>query len=152
MAKRSAFKECNNMGEMTEIISSWLAMKIDAIERTFGEIEEPIRRGYITSSKPMVADIKSFMSKHHKTGATMRSFNSGTLTQKGTYYQFKFGFDMKKGGFPALILEYGDSGSPMRMPNKAYFFLHWAKKNHVDEIEDNMDAEFRLMIEEMGGS
>lgn len=151
--KRSAFKEANNLGEVTEIITSYLAMYIKQIEEMFGDIEEPIRRAYASATQPMAEDMQNFMSKHHRSGRTISSFNPGSMVveNNGTLYRFKLGFDMKKGGFPALILEYGDSGSPMRMPNKAYFFMHWTKKNHEAKLEANMDKAFRDMLAELKG-
>lgn len=142
-----------NMPELAETVIDIVGMRYEAMEKAFGSIDEPMMRAFKVGSEPMVSEVRSFMSKHRRSGRTIASFNPGTVLfdSKSDMFYFKFGFDLKKGGFPALILEYGDSGSPMRMPNKAYFFLYWSSKNHVQEVYDRIQGELTRMLAEMEG-
>lgn len=144
--KHSAF----DLPELADIVSSMVSNWADRLEKQFGNFEEPMIQAFQAGGEPMIYETMKFVShggEHYRSGDTLSSFNPGTLTElQDGFYVFKFGFDMSKGGFPALILEYGDTGSPKRKPNTAYFFMHWAKKNHVDEVEGKVFAELDRMI------
>lgn len=146
MAKRSL----SNLKELGQTVTDIMGMRYRQLEKAFGNVEEPMMRAYRVGAQPMIDDIRVFMAKHHRTGTTMRSFNPGTLEFDGNMYYFKFGFDMRTGGFPALILEYGDNGSPMRMPNTAYFFIHFAYKNNEREVFQLMQEEIKRALAEAG--
>lgn len=139
-------RSLSNLKELGQTVVDIMGMRYEAMENAFGNIEEPMMRAYKVGAQPMIDDIRMFMDKHRRSGRTMASFNPGTLEFDGDMYYFKFGFDMRKGGFPALILEYGDGGSPMRRPNTAYFFIHFAYKNHDKEVFQLMQEEIKRML------
>lgn len=151
MAKKK--RTAMQMREVAEIITDAIAKHYDAIEQAFDDVEEPFIQAFQVGSQPMIAELRAFVSKgqHHKTGNTLDAFNPGMMFKdgKGLFY-FKFGFDLSKGGFPALILEYGDNGSPTRMPNKAYFFMHWANKRHSDDVRKGVEAELNDILKRIG--
>lgn len=134
MAKKT---KVNGLPELTETITHYLA-NVDRFAQNVdkklgsGAYEKIMERGLSAMARPMVKEMESFVSKgqHYKTGATLDSLNHGTLFVEDGFIKYKFGFDMNKGGFPALILEYGDHGSPMRMPNEPHFFIYHAVKNN----------------------
>ena len=141
-----------DLPELANIVSSMVSNWADRLEKQFGNFEEPMIQGFQAGGEPMIRETREFVSQgnHYRSGDTLSSFNPGSLTEQHEgFYVFKFGFDMSDGGFPALILEYGDTGSPKRMPNTAYFFMHWAKKNHVDEVENRVFAELERMIKKV---
>lgn len=144
-------KRVMDMKELASVITDVMGQRYRQMEKAFGNIEQPMMRAFRVGTEPMVNDIRAFMAQHKRSGDTIASFNPGVVLFDPTadMYYFKFGFDFNKGGFPALILEYGDSGSPMRQPNKAYYFMHWSKKNHVDGVFDAMQKELSKLLDEV---
>ena len=147
--KMSAF----DLPELADIVSSAVGGWADRLEKQFGNFEEPMIQAFQVAGEPMIYETMKFVSQggeHYRSGDTLSSFNTGTLTEQDDgFYVFKFGFDMSKGGFPALILEYGDTGSPMRMPNKSHFFMHWATKKHSDALFTKMYDELERMVKKV---
>ena len=154
MAKKTKKRTAMQMKEVAQIITDVISKHYDEMERAFDNIEEPFIEAFTAGAEPMIAELRAFVSNgsHYQTGETLDAFNPGMMffdEKKGIYY-FKFGFDLSAGGFPALILEYGDNGSPMRMPNKAYFFIHWATKNHADAVHRGVESELSDILKKIG--
>lgn len=150
MAKK---KRVMNLPELGQVVSEAVSRHYKQLEQGFIHIEQPMMRAFRVASEPMANDIKAFMAQHHRSGDTIGSFNPGEVMfdpQADVYY-FKLGFDISKGGFPALILEYGDSGSPMRMPNKGYFFMHFASRNNVDNVNKLIERELTKILKDVKG-
>ena len=149
-------RSVNNLSELGQAVTGVYSTLLRNFELTFGNnnAKEVMFEVYKAGAKPMIGDIKAFMAQHNLTGKTLESFNDGVLVDvagDGSYMKFKFGFDVKKGGLPALFLEYGDNGSPMRMPNKAYYFMYYAVKNNIDQFRDLADAEIERLLKEVKG-
>ena len=147
-------RKAMNMPEVARIITDTISQHYHEMEKAFDNVEEPIIKAFTVGAEPMITDLKAFVSegRHYRSSNTLDSFNPGEMTfdsEEGIYY-FKFGFDMNVGGFPALILEYGDSGSPKRMPNTAYFFIYWASRNHADGVYKGVEAELTKMLKKIG--
>lgn len=157
MAKKK--RKAMNMSELTEIVTSVyssIGQYASHMERIFGEgsYVKVMGQAFSKITDPMYEDMRRFVSpgQHNRSDKTLKSLNRGelTLSDGGDRLYFKLGFDMNKGGFPALILEYGDSGSPMRMPNKAYFFVYYAVRNHSYSFAADEENEiFRPIFEEL---
>ena len=156
MAKKhqSAF----DMPELVGVISSVYSdihKYASRIESVFGEGSyfRVMSKAFEKITDPMYEDMRDFVSKgkHYRSGNTLTSLSRGQMVvdDEGNRVTFKLGFDMNKGGFPALILEYGDKGSPMRMPNTAYFFVHWSVKNHKLTHFDADNEIFKPILEEL---
>ena len=153
MAKKK--RRAMNMPELARIVTDAVSQHYDRLEQAFDNVEEPFMRAFKVGAEPMVSELKQFVSKgkHYRSGDTLESFNPGVMefdAKKGIY-NYKFGFDMNTGGFPALILEYGDVGSPMRMPNEAYYFIYWASRNHVDGVSKGIQAELDRILKKIEG-
>lgn len=144
-----------NFDEIGECISDFYSYRLDAFERAFteGKGKEFMLETFKAGAKPIIFDIERFMAQHERTGSTWSAFNEGVLLDRGNdILYFKFGFDIKQGGLPALFLEYGDNGSPMRMPNKAHYFMYYAVENNIHQFRGLADAKVSEMLEEVFGS
>lgn len=132
-----------NLDVVGSEVVSLVSMKYKQLEKFFDNIEEPLDKAFKLATKGLSEDMKNFVSpsNHYRSGDTLKSFDDGKLTfdASNDWFSMRLGFDTKKGGWPALILEYGDSGSPMRMPNKAHFFIYKAQKTH--DVAHGMSAE-----------
>lgn len=140
-----------DLPELGDTISAVMGKYYNQLIQVFGEIETPLMAAYQEAAEPMAYEVMDFVSmgNHYRSGDTLASFNPGTMFVEDDWYVFKFGFDMSKGGFPALILEYGDSGSPKRMPNKPYFFLYWGVKNHGGKFGYEIDKKVIDVLNDM---
>ena len=154
MAKSTKKRTALQMKEVAEIITDTLSKHYAEIEEAFDDVEEPFLNAFKVGARPMVAELRDFVSKgkHYKSGNTLDSFEPGMMFKddKNGLFYFKFGFDLSRGGFPALILEYGDTGSPMRMPNEPHFFMHWTSKKHSDAVQKGVDEELKKMLKDIG--
>ena len=150
MAKKKKYLAMD-LKEVATVVTDVIGYRYREMERAFGNIQEPMMRAFKVGTEPMATDMVSFMLQHHRSGDTLSSFTTGTVLYNPTTdaYEFKLGFDFEKGGFPALILERGDNGSPMRMPNKSYWFIHWANKNNIEGVFDAMQTELSKMLKEV---
>lgn len=157
MAKKSY--KAGNLSELGLTVSNILGKEYKQLEKMLGEnskftAEDVMLRRFNIIAEPIIADIERFMSQHELTGETWRSFNRGVLvgnTQLG-WIELYMGFDKTKGGLPALILEYGDSGSPMRMPNKAHYFMYYAERNNMldERMIERLNADLEELKRELG--
>ena len=149
MAKK---KRAMNLKELGTVVTDVMGQRYRQMEKAFGNVEQPMMRAFRVGSEPIARDIVAFMLQHHRSGDTLGSFNPGVVLfdPKADMYYLKLGFDVQKGGFPALILEYGDKGSPMRMPNQAFYFMHWANKNNIEGVFGAIQKELDKMLKEAG--
>lgn len=99
------------------------------IEELAGSIKEPMERALLAGAELPKRDMLDFMAKHKRTGRTEQSFIMGDIEWvNDNYLRFKLGFDIKKGGLPALFL---DIGTPKIKPS---FFIYHAFEGNESEI------------------
>ena len=76
--------------------------------RKLGEDVELLTETVLLDSAEIVNDeLHNQMRKHRLTGKTELSIREPKVTWKGDAASIKVGFDIKKGGEPAIYLEYG---------------------------------------------
>lgn len=141
-----------NMGEIGEVVTDYYGGLLRKFDKVFGDDNgaDMMLRTFKAGAQPMIFDIERFMSEHEVTTETWGSFNEGVLIDNGqNWLDFKFGFDIKTGGLPALFLEYGDNGTPMRMPNRAYYFMYYAVENNIGHFKQLADEEVERMLSEI---
>lgn len=81
---------------------------LERIQKVGGNIDAAAEKALVESAKPFVEDLKSGIKKHRRTGLTEASLNDPTqLQREGNQLTLNVGFDLGKGGLPALFLEYG---------------------------------------------
>lgn len=121
------------------------------IEKAIGpdEAEKWYSEAYAYAMDPALELMKAWMSKgpgyHGRTGRTLASFYDGKLVwSSGGYAEFLYGFQKKKGGLPALYLEYG---TPRIEPE---FMMHWAVKDNLDVIKARLMTELEKKLRTEG--
>ncbi|XCH78851.1 MAG: HK97-gp10 family putative phage morphogenesis protein [Candidatus Dehalobacter alkaniphilus] len=75
-----------------------------------GKIDDAAEKALVESVKPIHDDMKEVIKKHRKTGLTessLREASSRNVEWDVNRAVIRVGFDVKKGGLPALFLEYG---------------------------------------------
>jgi len=81
---------------------------LERIQKAGGNIDAAAEKALVESAKPFMEDLKTGIKKHHRTGLTEASLNDPTqIEREGNRLTLKVGFDLGKGGLPALFLEYG---------------------------------------------
>ncbi len=81
---------------------------LERIQKVGGNIDAAAEKALVESAKLFVEDLKSGIKKHRRTGLTEASLNDPTqLQREGNQLTLNVGFDLGKGGLPALFLEYG---------------------------------------------
>jgi len=109
-----------------------------------GNIVDAVVKAAKESSKPISADLLSFVAKHHLTGETEASFTDIQEIEKGYgIISYKLGFDIKKGGLAALFL---DIGTPKMKPS---FFVYYAFQNNVDNVKMMQEKALKQALKEL---
>lgn len=104
-----------------------LLLKIQAAE---GNVMEAVMDAMHEGAKPIQGDLLRFMAKHRQTGVTEASMTEATHQfNSGMSLYYEMGFDIKKGGLPALFL---DIGTPKIAPS---FFVYYAFKENTDNVK-----------------
>lgn len=81
---------------------------LERIQKAGGNIDTAAEKALVESAKRFMEDLKNGIKKHHRTGLTEASLNDPTqIEREGNRLTLKVGFDLGKGGLPALFLEYG---------------------------------------------
>ena len=81
---------------------------LERIQKAGGNIDTAAEKALTESAKPFMEDLKTGIKKHHRTGLTEASLKVPTQIQReGNRLTLNVGFDLGKGGLPALFLEFG---------------------------------------------
>lgn len=117
---------------------------LEKIDEAEGNIVDAVVRATKASSKPIKRDLLSYMERHKLTGGTESSFVDVTDIKKGYgRISYKIGFDIKKGGLPALFL---DIGTPTIKPS---FFVYYAFMSNEDEIKEEQEKALKEALSEL---
>lgn len=109
-----------------------------------GSLEDSLAKSLKASAKPIEKDLTGFMSKHILTGDTMRSFqNVHDVDRNRGFISYKLGFDIKKGGLPALFF---DLGTPKMKPT---FFVYYAFRNNTDRVKREQENALHEILEDL---
>lgn len=97
---------------MTLDLSGFTGM-LERIQKVGGNIDKAAEKALSESAKPFYDDLKEGIEKHHKTGMTEESLrDEKNIVWDGNRVTLKVGFDLSKGGLPALFVEYGTPKQP----------------------------------------
>lgn len=81
---------------------------LESIQKAGGQIDKAAEKALTESATPFYEDLKVGIKKHRKSGLTESSLlDPKNIVWEGNRVTLKVGFDMSKGGLPALFLEYG---------------------------------------------
>lgn len=107
------------------------------IEAAGGNVENAVSRAVARSMEVPKRDMQAFVSRHHLTGATERSFDETPFEWKNGLLKYAVGYNMKAGGIAALFL---DVGTPTMRP---YFFINQTVEKNISQIRDAQQAALR---------
>lgn len=86
---------------------------LEGIQKAGGNIERAVETALTESAKPFETELKAGIAKHHRTGLTEKSLLASNNVQwDGNRATLNVGFDIAKGGLPALFIEYGTPRMP----------------------------------------
>lgn len=148
MAKRKQTKKKGTFSHSGRVALNFYGMEelVQKIVDAGGKVEPALRRSIKASAVPIEKDLRNFMAKHYKTGETISSLTSiqeiEGLGSSG-YITYKLGFDIKKGGLPALFL---DIGTPKITPS---FFVYYAFQNNLDNSIREQENALKEVLEEL---
>ena len=99
---------------------------ITQIEKMGGDIEKALVEGIELSGKHATTRYKKFIEKHYYTGITEESIVANPKAKiDGSKITMQTGFDIEKGGYPAIAL---DKGTPKQKP---LYFIRSIRKDKV---------------------
>lgn len=114
---------------------------LNKIEAAGGRVDEAVKKAVDNSLEIVGADMQKFMEGHKRTGATMASYEQVSAVLKGNVVTANAGYNIKKGGLPAIFL---DVGTPKR---KGYFFRYYAVENNMQRIQEAQRAALNEILE-----
>lgn len=114
---------------------------LQSIERAGGKVDEAVQKATDESLKQVGMKMQLFMLEHRDTGETYTSYEMTPITIKNGSVSGMVGYNVKKGGLPAIFL---DVGTPKMKP---YFFRYYAIENSRKEIEQIQRATLNEILE-----
>lgn len=113
------------------------------IENAGGKVDEAIKRAVDKSLDIVGTDMQTFMGGHKDSGDTYESYEKVSATSDGNTVKGNVGYNIKKGGLPAIFL---DVGTPTR---KGYFYRYYAVENNRKRIEEIQRSELNEILKEL---
>lgn len=99
------------------------------IEKAGGNVDAAVQKCVNRSLEIVGRNMQNFMSGHVATGDTKESYDIIPATVKNGKVSALVGYDVDKGGLPAIFL---DVGTPKQKP---HFFRYYAVENSSAEIK-----------------
>lgn len=103
---------------------------IKKIEAAGGNVEDAISQAVARSMESPKNDLQAFMTSHHLTGVTEKSWGETPIKWENGKLEYAVGFNLKKGGIGALYL---DVGKPNQTPT---YFIHNTVMRNLTKIRD----------------
>jgi hypothetical protein len=100
---------------------------LKSIEKAGGRVDEAVKQCVDNCLELVGMKMQLFMMDHRISGDTYRSFEQAQTIIKKNTVEGMIGYDVKKGGLPAIFL---DVGTPKMKP---YFFRYYAINNTTAE-------------------
>jgi hypothetical protein len=113
------------------------------IEAAGGDVENAISQAVVRSMASPKNDLQAFMTSHHLTGVTERSWGETSIEWKNGKLEYAVGFNLKKGGIGALFL---DVGTPKQSPT--YFIYNTVQRN-LTKIRDAQQQALQEIFKEL---
>lgn len=144
MAKSRKFRGSSvKRGSLVEMYG--VSDLLKKIEAAGGKVDEAVMKAANESLKIVGEDMQAFMRKHSPgttgTGDTYQSFEIIPATVKDGKVVANAGYNVKKGGLPAIFL---DVGTPKQKP---HFFRYYAVENNRKQIEEIQRATLNEILE-----
>lgn len=100
------------------------------IEAAGGNVDAAVQKAVGKSLEVVGSKMQDFMLGHKDSGETYESFEQTATKVKGGKVEAMVGYNVKKGGLPAIFL---DVGTPKQKP---HFFRYYAVENSRQQIEE----------------
>ncbi len=139
MAKRKG--SFSKKGNFIEFYGS--AELLNKIEDAAGNVNKAVEKALVKSAELPKKDMLDFIRQHKDTGTTEASFVDNEVKWDGDRLTLKTGFDIKKGGLPALFL---DIGTPKIKPS---FFVYYAVEKNVNKIKQIQQETLQEILKEL---
>ena len=116
---------------------------LNKIEKAKGNVDEAVKEAVKKSLEIVGEDSLKFMEKHQFTGETLASYTLGEPTVKDDVVNGVVGYDVKKGGLPAIFL---DVGTPSM---DGYYWKYYAVNNNYEKIKQIQHETLNRILEEL---
>ena len=130
---------------------------LKSIEKAGGKVDAAVQKAVDVSLKIVGDDMQAYMSTRIDTGETYGSFEltpaqitdqikvgKETYNIKGGGVAGSVGYNVKKGGLPAIFIDVYDGGTPKTKPS---FFRYYAVENNRKQIEEIQRATLNEILE-----
>ena len=109
------------------------------IEKAQGRVDEAVMKATDTSLAVIGKEAQRLMARlspgESGTGDTYRSFEQRPAKMNGKFVQASVGYNVDKGGLPAIFLDVGWTGTPKREPKKGHFWRYYAVENTRSQVQ-----------------
>lgn len=127
MARRNKHRGSSvKRGSLIEVYG--MSELLQKIERAGGNVNAAVKKCVDRSLEQVAMKMQIFMIEHRFTGETKDSYEFVPAVITGNTVNGIVGYDVKKGGLPAIFL---DVGTPTQKP---YFFRYYAVENSNAQI------------------
>jgi len=116
---------------------------LERIQKSGGNINQAAEKALIEGAKPFRDDLKKGIQKHYRTGLTESTLRDLKVEWDGNIASLKTGFDISKGGLPALFIEYG---TPTQKANP---FIRPSIKRNESKAKRIQKEELMKALEEL---
>ena len=115
---------------------------LEKMNKMEANIKEPVEEALNVSADLVTEQLHKEMKKHHFTGQTEESIRENPRVKwRGNLAEVSYGFDIKKGGLPAIFLE---RGTPKQKPTPVI-------KPAIGKTKAKVKAEQeRILLEALG--
>lgn len=137
MAKSRKFKGSSyKQGSMVSIHG--VSELLKKIEKAQGSVDSAAKKATDASLAVIGNEAQRLMSPlspgEAGTGDTYRSYEQQPATMNGKFVQAEVGYNIDKGGLPAIFLDVGWTGTPKREPKKGHFWRYYAVENTRKQV------------------
>lgn len=143
--KGTSFKQ----GSMISI--SGVSDLLKKIEKAQGRVDEAVMKSTDASLEVVGKEAQRLMSRlspgKSGTGDTYRSFEQRSAKMNGNFVQAEVGYNVDKGGLPAIFLDVGWTGTPKREPKKGHFWRYYAVENTRKQVNEAQKKALKEILE-----
>lgn len=116
---------------------------LERIKKANGSIESAAEKALVEGVKPFQQDLQVGIKKHYRTGLTESTLKEPNVRWNGNVASISAGFDINKGGLPAIFLEYG---TPKQRPRP---FIRPAIERNKSKARNIQKRELTKILKEL---
>lgn len=123
------------------------------IEKAQGRVDEAVKKATDASMDIINAEAQRLMRPLSPgkagTGDTYRSNEQQPAEMNGKFVQASVGYNVDKGGLPAIFLDVGWTGSPKREPKRGHFWRYYAVENTRKQVGEAQRGALKEILKEL---